>query len=245
MLIRAFEHSKVGPGSGTMSLDDKIMVMPFLRCVKNIFPYTMVQDFTRTIPSVCHSLETQNEPPPSICKRDVEAMFLRNVGKIHETRDDKIMIAKASVNPIILLLCFDQGVTNDTYYTPMASPRVNGRSLDSEHVQKVCRAVLYKESNVFASEDYTIVPFYVMPGSSIETNIEKKKEMEMGVSNDGSNEDEKESVTAAPDGSPLKYKCILNRDRNSNDGDVVGKRAHCLSKDGLLSIYNTVSYSPH
>ena len=210
----------------------------------------MRQDFNRTVPLVRQSLDQQNLPPPIIKKEDVQGMFTNNLGKIHQSRDDKVMIARASVNPIILLLCFDQGVTSDTYYTAMASPLVNGRSLDSEHVESVCNSLLHKESNVFSSEDYTIVPYYVVPGSSTETNSEMELGMEMGGSDEnekelgmelGGGREEEQSIKKKHDVGPINYKCILNRDRNTNEGDVLGKKADCLSTDRLISTYNTVS----
>lgn len=264
LLIRAMEHSKFGPGVGEMDLDDETRVMPFLRCAKNFFPYSMRQDFSRTFPAVLRSLEQQNQAPPLLPKEDVQAMF-NNMNKIRASNEDRFGIAKASVNPIIMLLLFDHGVTTKTHYTPMASPRANGRSLVSEHVEDVCSSVLRKPSNVLACEDYAIAPFYVVSRSSKETNSEKEIEMEEGSGNGDEKEEELEDESAAnkknskedessskgdnkgeeteDDGSPIAYKCILNRDRYSTEGDVVEKKADCLSTDILKSTYATVSYS--
>jgi hypothetical protein len=232
------DDSNFGPYLGSMvGLDDNEKVLAFLRLAKNFFPYKIRQDFSRTVASVRTSLEQQNDLPPVITKKDLGIMFLRNLQKTQESRDDKVMIAKANINPIILLLCSDHGVTADTDYTPMASPRSNSRSLVSEHVESVCRAVLQENSTAFSSEEYAIAPFYVVSASSNET-ASKEKGADM--------EDEKENdsgINKKNDENPIEYKCLLNRDRHSHHGDVVEKRADCLSMDRLQSIYSSVSFS--
>jgi hypothetical protein len=236
LLIRAMDHSNFGPYVGSMfGLDDDSKVMAFLRLAKTFFPDKMRQDFSRTVASVHQSLEKQNEAPPLLPKEERQSM-LSNMKKIPATQDYTNSIAKANLNPIILLLCFDHGVTTDTYYTPMASPRSNGRSLVSEHVEGVCNAALLKNSTAFSAEEYAIAPFYVVSASSKVTASEEK-EVEM--------EDEKENdsgVNKENDENPIEYKCILNRDRHSHDGDVAEKRADCLSMDRLQSIYSSVSF---
>jgi hypothetical protein len=335
-MILAMNLSNFGPRLEANNLDHETLILPFLRCVKNFFPDSMRQDFTRTIASVRQSLEQQNETSPLLPTREVQAIFT-NGKQILATQDGKSSIAKASVNPLILLLSFDHGVTTSTQYTPMASPRVNGRALDSDHVDSLCSTVALQQANILAQEDYGISPFYVVSGESKEmhsvvsgdskeTHSEKEVEMEEGsskgdekekeiedetgtnkkqlkdsekelemqegsgkgddkeeeieddsgtnkknskesdgenkvemqeVSGEGDNKEEEMGVDSGADKkendedadkkkneeSPINYKCILNRDRHSPEGDVVGKKADCLTPERLRSIYHTVSFS--
>jgi hypothetical protein len=64
----------------------------------------------------------------------------------------------------------------------MSTPRSNGRSLDSDHVETVCNSVIYNEYGIIAKEDFALSPYLVVSSNSTEND----------------------------DGGPFIYTCILN-----------------------------------
>ena len=245
LLIRAMEYSFCGPQVGTMNLYTDGGLIAFMRCASYFFP-SMHQDFSRTIPSVINSLVQLNEVSTTF-PNDVQAI-IDNRKNIGATPDDRFYITKASVNPILVLLCVDQGMDCDAQYTPMASPRSNGRSIVSEHVDDVCEKVIDNEYGIIASEDFAIAPYCVVVADSKEKDVSDEFDK---VGDDGNDKETGDEPSKRKEGDKQKkdrkesqfgYKCILNRDRNSRRGEIEAKQADALSVDRLVSMYLEVSF---
>jgi hypothetical protein len=136
---------------------------------------------------------------------------------IRTTPDDDFVVALATLNPVVTLLCLDQGMDSNAHYTPMAMPRSNGRSVVSDHVDTVCRSYIDKRYGIVSKQKFALSPYFV---------VKTHSKVENGDNN-----------------SPFGYKCILNRDRHSHRGDIEGKKADVLSVERLITLYDEVSDS--
>ena len=290
MLLLSIQKSGFGPKLGTMNFNESKGVRALLRAAQIFFP-RLRQDFDMTLPSV----QKKAKELTIISTQDVQEMFDKK-NPIHARLEDDCSVAKAQMNPMILFLCLDHGVDSARYYTPMASPHANGRSLFTEHVETVCKSVLTSNaSSTISSEDFSIAPYYVdvlnaegvINPKATKQNAEECSETDVldagGTLNgngtdeevfhdsadvldeegtlkvtDTDKEDDPKKLdeegtlegtnTDREDDSkkkdrPIRYKCILNRDRYSHKGDILGRTAVSLTVEHLCIVYEQVSLS--
>jgi hypothetical protein len=131
------------------------------------------------------------------------------------TVEQGIQICKADVSPALLFLHLDQGCYEDTGYTPFASVIGNSRSIDPYHVKEIEKKVDDSKGQI-TQEDISIIPFEVC----------------LNGQNDQPEANQPEAIS---------YRCILNRDRQSNI-TVMGKKALPISFEALEALNLTVSF---
>jgi hypothetical protein len=259
MLVKAMEQSCIGPKVGTLNLHKREGTFAFLRAAQIFFPGScgMSQDFDRTIASM-KQMWTQSNKFTNILSHDVQAMFEEINKTIKERVENQCSVSRAQINPIIIFLCLDHGVNSETVYTPMASPIANGRSLVTEHVNSVCGAVLAsKASSIIANEDFSITPYYLFYDA--EDILDAEGTIKVNATETTAREctekdvlDEKGTPNGidknSEEGPRIKdrtihYKCILNRERHSSKGHILGRTAVSLTVDNLIKVYEVVSLS--
>lgn len=127
--------------------------------------------------------------------------------------DGTFNFSRAVVSPLVLFLHVDQGSFAKVGYTPFASPVANIRSVYQNHVDDVSTEVMGSEG-LISQEDFAIVGYQILLT--------------------GEERPERDGLK------PMKYRCILNRDKNSVH-TVVSKEFVLVTKDNLEHIYVEVS----
>jgi hypothetical protein len=209
LLLFAMKKAGCGPPMTTMNLTDDSGKRAFLRAIISFFPYDITE--CRTI---AQEKERMNQVGKKISpfENETKPKYLYDsLKQLTGTKEGSFTICKANINPFVIFLNVDQGHDAQTHYTPMASPIANGRSLITEHINTVCKAVTKtKDRAIIGNEDMAIAPYMLVP----------------------------------PQGGPedkIRYKCILNRDRHTSDGEVIAKQAVCMDAMTYVNHYKTVS----
>lgn len=205
----AMEESGCGPPRGMMNLVDDNGAAAFLRAVQ----YHLSLEFTFISRTIMKNYVTNNKIPDRIAHGKT---LNDRIGRVLEHEGNDIPICKVSVNPMLIFLHVDQGCFDNLGYTSFASPFANSRSLDQDHVERVCVEVK-KGNAVVSQEDFAIMPFDVCQG-------------------------EESSNTGG--GASIPYRCTLNRDRQS-DVTVLGKKAVANTRETLDNMYHKVSLTIH
>jgi hypothetical protein len=239
MLLHAMLASHVGAGS-LMRLeepDDQWRgKAAFLRCVRNFVNTENPPDYGNTIGKSAKQ-DVMNETFECVD---------RLLEKVTQNLENEKRVSKVSVSLATLFLHVDQGCLPDTTYTPMASPTVNVRSVDIDHVNELLEKVNDRK-DILAIEDYAVVGYMTATSDVQQTNEAERKETKEGyeeVEGEETRNTEEQSLSQEPqpDEGGLPYRCILNQDEIS-DEIIFEKTAKIFTTSDLSSkCFKTVSY---
>lgn len=217
MLLDAMHASQVGPGKfmklNNLPSDEKGK-LAFLRCVKNFVNTENLPDYQNPIGNSKH--------------KQVEYKTLDDMDRLLErvTQNDenKTKVSKVSVSLSTLFLHVDQGCFADGTYTPMASPTVNIRSVDIDHVDTLLQKILQEgQKDILTLEDYSVVGYMTYPTEEL-------------------NSTENTGGEVLADRTLIRYRCGLNQDDES-DKEIIGKNANIFNTPDLCSkCFLKVSY---
>lgn len=171
----------------------------------------------RSVPRYAATVQDNDNPPIDIaCTPPMANDWNKGHFHVNEGQFDK-SICFAVVSPLVLFLLTDQGSLQKVGYTPFASPVSNVRSVSNYHVEKVCEEVVNNNA-ILAQEEFAVSGYQILLNSE---DCPERGELH-----------------------PMQYRCILNRDEDSQD-TIVAKQAVTVTKENLERLYLRVSTFNH
>lgn len=212
MLMLALDLADCGPSMDKLYPHTEAGTTAFLRAIRNFYP-EMRQDFSDTTASILPDFEIEmQELIRDAAKNPEIGLLCSQMKSMKEKEEQKSLIAKPDVTPIVLFLHGDQGIAKhpmNPYYSAMGSPRANVRSIDSTHVMELCEAQRKLKTSILSIDDFTVAPYW--------------------------------HETLTDDGEEgISYRCILNRDKFGKNGVFFYRTALCLTKKRIAHCFTEV-----